>query len=175
SRNQRKASKLRSPPPISSSPGAGLPGVGSAGSPTRWRCSPDADTAPAHSSHSIATHVTIPTTPRLPIAFLLPVAGTVHSDERRRDFPRPMRRRPTIVYRAAMPTALDQWFTEQILVHEEALSRYLARNCSRRDEIHDLRQEIYVRVYEAAARSLPDRPGPFLFASARHLLADRAR
>lgn len=74
-----------------------------------------------------------------------------------------------------MPTALDQWFTEQILVHEEALSRYLARNCSRRDEIHDLRQEIYVRVYEAAARSLPDRPGPFLFASARHLLADRAR
>src|SRR5690606_36791454 len=107
--------------------------------------------------------------------FLLPVAGTVHSDERRRDFPRPMRRRPTIVYRAAMPPALAQWSTGRFFAHEEALSRSLPRNCSRRAETHDLPREFYGRVYGAAARSLPDRPGPFLFAPARHLLADRAR
>lgn len=74
-----------------------------------------------------------------------------------------------------MATELDRWFTEQILVHEEALVRYLSRNWPMRDEIHDLRQEIYARVYEAAAKSLPSQPKPFLFASARHLLADRAR
>ena len=44
-----------------------------------------------------------------------------------------------------------------------------------RDEIHDLRQEIYARVYEAAGKALPQQPKAFLFASARHLLADRAR
>src|SRR5690606_24133698 len=92
-----------------------------------------------------------------------------------RDFPRPTRRRAGIVYRAPMAPGLDQWFTEQILVHEEALLRYLSRNWAQREEIHDLRQEVYARVYEAAGKSLPTQPKSFLFASARHLLADRAR
>ncbi len=74
-----------------------------------------------------------------------------------------------------MHAALDSWFTEEILVHEEALLRYLQRNWPHRDEIHDLRQEIYARVYEAAGKALPGQPKAFLFASARHLLADRAR
>ncbi len=75
----------------------------------------------------------------------------------------------------AMAAELDRWFTEQVLVHEAALVRYLLRNWPHRDEIHDLRQEIYARVYESAAKSLPLQPKPFLFAAARHLLADRAR
>lgn len=74
-----------------------------------------------------------------------------------------------------MPAALDAWFTREILVHEEALLHYLARNSPRRDELHDLRQEIYTRVYEAAGKALPLQPKAFLFATARHLLADRAR
>ena len=69
----------------------------------------------------------------------------------------------------------DRWFAEQVLVHEEALLRYLQRCWPHRDEIHDLRQEIYARVYEAAGKALPQQPKAFLFASARHLLADRAR
>lgn len=80
-----------------------------------------------------------------------------------------------IRYRGRMGTALDNWFVEEILVHEDALLRYLQRHWLRHDEVHDLRQEIYARVYEAAARSLPAQPKAFLFASARHLMVDRLR
>ena len=78
-------------------------------------------------------------------------------------------------YRAGMQTALDRWFTEEILIHEDALLRYLHRSWRHRDEIHDLRQELYVRVYEAAARAFPTQPKAFLFSSARHLMTDRIR
>ena len=74
-----------------------------------------------------------------------------------------------------MQAELDRWFIDEILVHEGALVRYLQRCWSRRDEIHDLRQEVYARVYEAAAKSLPTQPKSFLFASARHLMTDRLR
>src|SRR5690606_33873651 len=82
---------------------------------------------------------------------------------------------PVIRYGGRMGTALDNWFVEEILVHEDALLRYLRRHWPRHDEVHDLRQELYVRVYEAAARSLPAQPKAFLFASARHLMVDRLR
>ena len=74
-----------------------------------------------------------------------------------------------------MQTALDHWFVREILAHEEALMRFLLRHWPQREELHDLRQELYARIYEAAARSLPAQPKAFLFASARHLLADRVR
>jgi RNA polymerase sigma-70 factor (ECF subfamily) len=53
--------------------------------------------------------------------------------------------------------------------------RYLNRCWPRRDEVHDLRQEIYIRVYEAAAKSFPTSPKSFLFTTARHLMTDRVR
>jgi RNA polymerase sigma-70 factor (ECF subfamily) len=74
-----------------------------------------------------------------------------------------------------MPTELDEWFVREILVHERALTQYLYRCWSRPDEVHDLRQEVYVRVYEAAARSRPTTPRAFVFATARHLMTDRLR
>lgn len=74
-----------------------------------------------------------------------------------------------------MQTALDDWFVREILVHEEALTGYLRRCWPHRDELHDLRQEVYCRVYEAAARAVPTQPKAFLFATARHLLTDRLR
>lgn len=70
---------------------------------------------------------------------------------------------------------LDRWFIEHILVHEEALQRYLTRCWPHRDEVRDLRQELYVRIYKAAAKARPTSPKSFLFSSARHLMADRAR
>ncbi len=78
-------------------------------------------------------------------------------------------------YGAGMQAALDRWFTDEILVHEDALLRYLHRTWRHREEIHDLRQELYVRVYEAAGKAFPAQPKAFLFASARHLMADRIR
>ena len=74
-----------------------------------------------------------------------------------------------------MQAELDRWFVAHILVHEEALVRYLQRSWPQREEVVDLRQELYARVYEAARKALPAQPKAFLFASARHLLADRAR
>jgi len=74
-----------------------------------------------------------------------------------------------------MGESVDTWFVREVLAHEQALMRYLHRNWRDRDEVVDLRQEVYVRVYEAAARKLPDSPKSFLFATARNLLTDRVR
>ena len=74
-----------------------------------------------------------------------------------------------------MNESLDAWFASEILIHEQALTYYLRRCWPQRDELHDLRQEIYVRVYEAAGKALPTAPKSFLFATARHLMADRVR
>jgi RNA polymerase sigma-70 factor (ECF subfamily) len=74
-----------------------------------------------------------------------------------------------------MGEPLDTWFTREVLTHERALMRFLHRNWRDHDEVEDLRQEIYVRVYEAASRRFPDSPKSFLFTTARNLLADRVR
>ncbi|OOG52823.1 transcriptional regulator [Rhodanobacter sp. B05] len=74
-----------------------------------------------------------------------------------------------------MDDSLNSWFAREILVHEGALMRYLLRSWFRREEIHDLRQEIYVRVYEAAAKTRPAMPKSFMFTTARHLMTDRLR
>ena len=74
-----------------------------------------------------------------------------------------------------MPTPLDDWFAREILVHEAPLTHFLLRCWPHRDEVADLRQEVYARVYEAAARALPRQPRAFLFTAARHLVADRVR
>ena len=74
-----------------------------------------------------------------------------------------------------MDEPLDAWFKREILAHEEALVRYLARSWRNRQDILDLRQDTYVRVYEAAAKLRPHAPKSFLFATARHLMTDRIR
>lgn len=71
--------------------------------------------------------------------------------------------------------SLDTWFKREILVHEAALMRFLTRAWSNSAEVPDLRQDIYVRVYEAAASSRPQSPKSFLFTTARHLITDRLR
>lgn len=74
-----------------------------------------------------------------------------------------------------MDDSLDQWFAREVLAHEQALVRYLTRHWSNRHEVHDLRQEVYVRVYEAAAKQRPLSPKSFVFTTARHLMVDRVR
>ena len=78
-------------------------------------------------------------------------------------------------YGRRMIEPLDRWFIQEIVPHEAALMRYLRRAWSHADEIHDLRQEVYVRVYEAAKKARPHSAKSFLFATARNLLADRMR
>jgi RNA polymerase sigma-70 factor (ECF subfamily) len=74
-----------------------------------------------------------------------------------------------------MSESLDAWFQREIVVHEGALERYLFRCWPHAQDVFDLRQDIYVRIYEAAAKARPHSPKSFLFATARHLLTDRLR
>lgn len=70
---------------------------------------------------------------------------------------------------------LDHWFVSEILPLEAALMRFLRRNWRDESDLADLRQEVYVRLYESAARSMPAQAKPFMFTTARNLLIDRAR
>jgi RNA polymerase sigma factor (sigma-70 family) len=74
-----------------------------------------------------------------------------------------------------MKRALDHWFATQILPCEAGLMRYLRRVAPCAADVPDLRQEVYMRVYEGAAKSLPQHPQRFLFVTARNLLIDRLR
>jgi RNA polymerase sigma-70 factor (ECF subfamily) len=71
--------------------------------------------------------------------------------------------------------ALKAWFFREIFPLEAALTRFLKRNWRARDEIADLRQEIYARVYESARERLPLQPKPFLFTTALNHLSNCAR
>jgi len=70
---------------------------------------------------------------------------------------------------------LRAWFVREVLPLEAALMQFLRRSSRSRAEADDLRQEVYVRVCEAARREIPDPARPFVFAVARNLLIDRAR
>jgi RNA polymerase sigma factor (sigma-70 family) len=74
-----------------------------------------------------------------------------------------------------MEEPLDSWFKREILAHEGILMSFLSRVWSRRDEVPDIRQEAYARVYEAAQKARPQAPKAFLFTTARHLMVDRIR
>ena len=74
-----------------------------------------------------------------------------------------------------MEDTLESWFTREVLAHEESLTRFLSRRWRDIHELADLRQEAYTRVFEAARRERPRMPRAFLFTTAMHLLADRAR
>jgi RNA polymerase sigma factor (sigma-70 family) len=72
-------------------------------------------------------------------------------------------------------SSLDDWFEAEVLRHEASLTGYLRRAWPNQDDVADLRQEVYIRVYESAARQLPDSPRAFLLATARNLIFDRVR
>jgi len=74
-----------------------------------------------------------------------------------------------------MDEALDRWFKREVMIHDEALTRYLRRSWPHPEDIPDLRQEAYIRLLESAHNHIPDVVRPFLFAIARRLMADRIR
>jgi RNA polymerase sigma factor (sigma-70 family) len=71
--------------------------------------------------------------------------------------------------------AVDAWFEREILPLEAALMQFLQHNWRNKSDIADLRQDIYVQVYEAALKGIPEFPQAFLFTIARHLLIRRMR
>jgi RNA polymerase sigma-70 factor (ECF subfamily) len=70
---------------------------------------------------------------------------------------------------------LDDWFFREVLPLEPLIVDYLRRNWTNEAEIEDLRQEVYVRVYEAAIRERPPLAKPFVFQVAQNLLLAKER
>jgi RNA polymerase sigma factor (sigma-70 family) len=72
-------------------------------------------------------------------------------------------------------TEAEDWFVREVLPLEAALMHFLLRSRRNKNEADDLRQEIYVRAFEAAKVKIPHPTKPVLFAIARNLLVDRVR
>ncbi len=70
---------------------------------------------------------------------------------------------------------VDDWFAREVLPLEPALIQFLHRNWRNASDIADLKQEIYVHLYEAALREIPVHTRQFAFTAARNLLINRAR
>ena len=77
---------------------------------------------------------------------------------------------------AAKPmNELDQWFVQEVIPLEGYLMAYLRSHWRSSAEIADLRQDIYVRIYQAAKVERPRNLKPFIRTVARNLLIDRVR
>ncbi|HVP85923.1 MAG TPA: RNA polymerase sigma factor [Rhizomicrobium sp.] len=79
-----------------------------------------------------------------------------------------------LVMDVGVPDAMD-WFLREVLPLEAVLVRYLRQNWRDQSDIEDLLQDVYIRVYEAAKRQLPEKAKPFVFTTARNLLINRMR
>jgi RNA polymerase sigma factor (sigma-70 family) len=90
------------------------------------------------------------------------------------DTDRPEKSRQSRIEVAAMED-VRAWFVAEVLPLEQALMRYLHRNWRHKDDIPDLRNDIYVQVFEAALKKIPDKPRQFVVTTARNLLIDRFR
>lgn len=70
---------------------------------------------------------------------------------------------------------VDEWFMREVLPLEAALMRFLRNNGRGESDPADLRQELYVQLYEAARRGLPTCARAFAFRVARNLLINQLR
>ena len=73
------------------------------------------------------------------------------------------------------PSEVAAWFAREVLPLEGILMQYLQQNWRNKSEITDLRQEVYVRICEAARERLPDHTKRFVLTTARNLLINRMR
>lgn len=70
---------------------------------------------------------------------------------------------------------LRDWFCREVLPLEPALVRFLRRNWRDADEVGDIRQDVFARMFDAARASRPPNARAFMFTVARNLLINRAR
>ena len=74
-------------------------------------------------------------------------------------------------------TSPDAWFVSEILPNERDLDAFLQTRCDDSDEVEDVRQEVYARLYQYAqsCSAYPENARAFLFSAARNMLIDRIR
>lgn len=73
------------------------------------------------------------------------------------------------------PHEVDDWFVTKVLPLEGTLERFLRRNWRDENDIADLRQEVYAKVFVSFSNCQPESAQAFVLATARNLLIDRAR
>jgi RNA polymerase sigma factor (sigma-70 family) len=71
--------------------------------------------------------------------------------------------------------AVEAWFVREVLPLEAILMHFLRHNWRDQSDIEDLRQDVYIRVCEAAFKQIPETAKAFVLATARNLLIDRVR
>lgn len=76
---------------------------------------------------------------------------------------------------AASEDAVSAWFVREILPLEPFLMRYLRRNWKNESDLADLRQEIYIRIFDASRERIPDDARRYLTVTARNLLINRVK
>lgn len=67
------------------------------------------------------------------------------------------------------------WFIREVLPLEAMLVQFLRKASRNASDVEDLRQDVYMRLYDTARRDIPEHTRPLVFRIARHLLIDRAR
>ncbi len=72
-------------------------------------------------------------------------------------------------------SAAEEWFVREVLPLEAALMQFLQHNWRNKSDIADLRQEVYVSVFDAAQKEIPAHTRAFVFQTARNLLINRLR
>jgi RNA polymerase sigma-70 factor (ECF subfamily) len=63
----------------------------------------------------------------------------------------------------------------EVLPLEAALMQFLQHNWRNKADIADLRQDVYVQVFDAAHNNIPDNTKAFVFQTARNLLINRLK
>lgn len=66
-------------------------------------------------------------------------------------------------------------FVREVLPLEAAWMQLLRRSLVDKNDIDDVRQDIYVRLFETARNEVPEPVRPFVFTVARNLVIDRLR
>lgn len=74
------------------------------------------------------------------------------------------------------PNADDaRWFSEHVQPHEGALRNYLQRSLTSRDDVDDVVQDAYLRLWRSRTAAAVRSPKSFLFAIARNVALDLRR
>ncbi len=70
---------------------------------------------------------------------------------------------------------LHRWFCDEVLPLEASLTHYLFRNWRVRDDLADLRQDIYESALQGASVEMPRNTRAYVFTIARNIMINRAK
>jgi len=73
------------------------------------------------------------------------------------------------------PRSLELWFSEEVLPLGPLIEKLIARYWRDPAEIEDLRQDVFVRIFQTAHRMRPDPVRPYIILTARNLVIDKLR